>query len=352
MNFSVFNPRLDMLPTEQAASQSARRNHLRRLLAATAVLFGGSSGFPSSQAIAQSRFPNRPVRLIVPFPPGQASDIFARMLAEKLQAVWGQNVVVENKGGGGGVPAMEAIRLAAPDGYTLAMGTSGTIGINPVVYSKLPYEVGKDFAMLSNVFIAPLVLVAHPNLGVDTLAQLISYAKQNPGKINYASAGPGASQHMAAELFKTRAGIFMVHIPYRGSGPAMTDLLGGQVPLMFDSVTSALPHIQSGRLKALAVSTAKRVNSLPNVPAIAELIPGFEAVGWAGVIAPKAMPPELVAKISDDIQSILKDPAVVSEIERRGSIASPSSPRDFADFVSAENRKWAEVARIANVRLD
>ena len=196
------------------------------------------------------------------------------------------------------------------------------------------------------------MLVVHPSLGIDTLEQLIAYAKKNPGKINYASAGPGASQHMAAELFKARAGIFMVHIPYRGSGPAMTDLLGGQIPLMFDSVTSALPHIQSGRLKALGMATAKRMNSLPNVPAIAEFIPGFEATGWAGVIAPKATPPELVAKISEDIQAILKDPAVISEIERRGSIAAPSSPKGFGDFVSAENRKWAEVARIANVRLD
>jgi tripartite-type tricarboxylate transporter receptor subunit TctC len=306
----------------------------------------------SGPARAQAGFPSRPVKLIVPFPPGQATDIFARMLAEKLQPIWGHNVVVENRGGGGGVPAMEAVRLAQPDGHTLGMGTSGTIGINPVVYSKLPYDVARDFATITNVIIAPLVMVAHPSLGIDSMAQLISYAKKNPGKLNYASAGPGASQHMAAELLKSRAGIFLVHIPYRGSGPAMTDLLGGQIPLMFDSVSSALPHIQSGRLKALGVATAKRVSALPNVPAISEVIPGFEATGWAGMIAPKATPPELIAKISNDVQAILRDPAVMAEIERRGSIADPMTPKRFSDFVAAENKKWGEVARIANVKLD
>lgn len=305
-----------------------------------------------AQVAATGRFPTRPVRLVVPFPPGQASDIFARLLAERLLPVWGQNVIVDNKGGGGGVPAMEMLRQAAPDGYTLAMGTSGTIGINPVVYSRLPYDVARDFSMITNVFVAPLVMVAHPSLGIDSLEQFIAFASRNPGKINYASAGPGASQHMAAELFKARAGLFIVHIPYRGSGPAMTDLLGGQIPLMFDSVTSALPHIQSGRLKALAVTTAKRVRSLPNVPAISEQVPGYEAVGWAGLIAPKTTPPELVMRISEDVQAILRDPAVAAEIDRRGSIADPMTPKQFTDFVTAENRKWAEVARIASVKLD
>lgn len=317
-----------------------------------AALLAGLTAAASAPARAQAGFPNRPVKLIVPFPPGQATDIFARMLAEKLLPVWGQNVVVENKGGGGGVPAMESVRLAPPDGYTLGMGTSGTIGINPMVYSKLPYEFARDFAPITNVVIVPLVMVAHPSLGIDSIAKLIAYAKKNPGKLNYASAGPGASQHMAAELFKARAGVFLVHIPYRGSGPAMTDLLGGQVPLMFDSVSSALPHIQSGRLKALGVATAKRVSALPDVPAIAEQLPGFEATGWAGMIAPKATPPELVAKISADVQAVLRDPAVMAEIERRGSIAEPTTPQRFGEFVLAENKKWGEVARIANVKLD
>ncbi len=343
--------------------QSTRREVLRRGLGGTIGAFGArrvaglgaaaaALGATATPSWAQSGFPNRPVKLIVPFPPGQATDIFARMIAEKLQPVWGQNVVVENRGGGGGVPAMEAVRSAPPDGHLLGMGTSGTIGINPVVYSKLPYDVGRDFATITNVIIAPLVMVAHPSLGIDSIDQLIRYAKKNPGKLNYASAGPGASQHMAAELLKARAGIFLVHIPYRGSGPAMTDLLGGQIPLMFDSVSSALPHIQSGRLRALGVATARRVSALPNVPAIAEVVPGYEATGWAGVIGPKAMPPALVEKISTDIQAILKDPAVAAEIERRGSIADPMSPKRFGDFVAAENRKWGEVAKIANVKLD
>ncbi len=315
---------------------------------------GWSSRLLQAQSTAGSSivFPTKTVKIIVPFPPGQAADIFARLLAEKLQLLWGQNVIVENKAGGGGVPGIEAGRTAPADGYTLIMGTSGTLGINPVVYSKLPYDAQKDFAPASNVFIAPLVLVAHPSLESNSLASLIDYAKKNPGRLNYASAGPGTAQHMAAELFKARAGLFMVHIPYRGSAPAMTDLLGGQIPLMFDSVTSALPHITSGRLKALAVTTGKRVESMPQVPAIAELIPNYEAVGWSGIVLPKDTAVDLVAKISHDIQKILNDPLVRAEIQRRGSIADPCTPRAFADFIAAENRKWGEVAKLANVKLD
>ncbi len=328
----------------------------RRQLLLLGVIAG--SGLSSTALLAQSApgsvggFPSKTVRIIVPFPPGQAADIFARLLAEKLQVLWGQNVIVENKAGGGGVPGVEAGRTAPADGYTMLMGTSGTLGINPVVYTKLPYDAQKDFAPASNVFIAPLVLVAHPSLASDSLAGVIDYIKKNPGKLNYASAGPGTAQHMAAELFKSRAGLFMVHIPYRGSGPAMTDLLGGQIPMMFDSVTSALPHITSGRLRPIAVTTRTRVESMPNVPAIAELIPNFEAVGWSGIVLPKDTAVELVAKISNDIQKILNDPQTKAEIARRGSIADPLTPKAFADFIAAENRKWREVAKIANVKLD
>src|SRR5687768_15864970 len=192
-------------------------------------------------------YPAKPVRVIVPFPPGQAADIFARMAAERLSVKWGQGVAVENRAGGGGIPGVMAAKQSAPDGYTILVGTSGTLGVNPNIYAAIPYDPLKDFAPASNLFIAPLVLVAHPSFPPSDVKALVAAAKARPGTINYASAGPGTAQHMTGELFKHRAGVDLVHVPYKGSGPGMTDLIGGQVPIMFDSLASALPHIQSGR---------------------------------------------------------------------------------------------------------
>ena len=230
----------------------------------------------AAHAWSQASYPAKPVRLIVPFPPGQASDIFGRMVAERLAATWGQPVVVENRAGGGGVPGVMAVKDAAPDGYTLLMGSSGTLGVNPGLYAKLPYDPLRDFAPASNVFLAPQVLVANPAFAPKTIQEIVAAAKKEPGKLNYASAGPGTAQHMVAELFKLRAAIDLVHVPYKGSGPAMTDVMGGQVPMMLDAVASALPHIRSGKVRAIAVTAATRVPQLPDVPTIAESgYPGF-----------------------------------------------------------------------------
>lgn len=304
-------------------------------------------------ALAQDGYPVRPIRIIVPFPPGQAADIFARLLAERLSGSFKQQIVVENRAGGGGVPGIVAGKSAAPDGYTWTMGTSGTLGVNPGIYASLPYDPLKDFAPASNVFIAPLVAVAHPDAPFKSLAQLIAQAKAAPGRINFASAGPGTAQHMSAELFKTVAGIDLLHIPYKGSGPAMTDLLGGQVPLMFDSVTAALPHLRGAKLQALAVTTAARVPQLPDVPTIAESgVPGFEAVGWSGIVLPAATPRAIVLRVSQEIQAALRETAFRDRIVERGSIPDPRTPEDFAAFIRAEMDKWARVAKTANVRLD
>jgi tripartite-type tricarboxylate transporter receptor subunit TctC len=304
-------------------------------------------------AFAQEPFPSRPVKIIVPFPPGQAADIFARLLAERLTVVWKQSVVVENRAGGGGVPGIVAGKSAPPDGYTLTMGTSGTLGVNPGVYASLPYAPLKDFAPASNVFIAPLVAVAHPDAPFKSITELIAQAKAAPGKINFASSGPGTAQHMSAELFKAQARIDLQHVPYKGSGPAMTDLLGGQVPLMFDSVTSALTHIRAGKLRALAVTTAARVPQLPEVPTIAESgVPGFEAVGWSGIVLPAGTPAPLVNRISADIQAILREPAFRDKVIERGSIPDPNTPAVFTEFIRTEMEKWARVAKLANVKLD
>ena len=221
------------------------------------ALAGAAGAALAAPAIAQSPWPNKPVRFVVPFPPGQAADIFARLMAEKLGEMWKQQVIVENKGGGSGIPATEFGKAAAPDGYTLMVVSSGTFGVNPSLYPDLPYKPLTDFLPISNIFLVPLVIVAHPSLPVNTLAELIALAKKEPGQLSYASAGPGTSQHLSMELFKLKASVDIVHIPYKGSGPAMADLLGGHVKLMMDSTASALNHIKDGRIKALAVTTAR-----------------------------------------------------------------------------------------------
>jgi tripartite-type tricarboxylate transporter receptor subunit TctC len=319
------------------------------LLAVFAVAIAAAA----APAWSQPQYPAKPVRVIVPFPPGQAADIFARMLADRLSQTWGQQVVVENRGGGGGVPGVMAGKEAAPDGYTWLVGTSGTLGVNPSVYAKIPYDPLKDFAPASNIFIVPLVVVAHPSFAPNTVQELVAAAKKAPGTINFASAGPGTAQHMTGELFKSRAGIDLVHVPYKGSGPGMTDLLGGQVPLMVDSLASALPHIKSGKIKIIAVTTAQRAPQLPNVPTIAESgYPGFEGAGWSGIVLPAGTPRELVERISADIQKALGEAQLRDRIIDRGGIPDPRTPQGYADFIRAEIEKWAQVARTANVRLD
>lgn len=324
--------------------------HLRHWLAA---IVGAVAIVTCISSLAQTTYPQRPVRMIVPFPPGQAADIFGRMLAERLSQMWGQNVFVENRAGGGGVPGVLAGKEAAPDGYTLLMGTSGTLGVNPVVYAKLPYDAQRDFAPASNVFLGVLVLVAHPSFAPNTIAELVAAAKKDPGKLNFASAGTGTAQHMTAELFKSRAAIDMVHVPYKGSGPAMNDLVGGQVPMMFDSLASALPHIKAGRIKAIAVTIAERSNLLPDVPTIAESgYPGFESAGWSGIVLPAATPRDIVERVSTDIRRALAEPALRERMLERGGIPDPLTPKQFADFIRSENLKWAEVARTANIRIE
>jgi tripartite-type tricarboxylate transporter receptor subunit TctC len=319
------------------------------LLAVFAIAIAAAA----APAWSQPQYPAKPVRVIVPFPPGQAADIFARMLADRLSQTWGQQVVVENRGGGGGVPGVMAGKEAAPDGYTWLVGTSGTLGVNPSVYAKIPYDPLKDFAPASNIFIVPLVVVAHPSFAPNTVQELVAAAKKAPGTINFASAGPGTAQHMTGELFKSRAGIDLVHVPYKGSGPGMTDLLGGQVPLMVDSLASALPHIKSGKIKVIAVTTAQRAPQLPNVPTIAESgYPGFEGAGWSGIVLPAGTPRELVERISADIQKALGEAQLRDRIIDRGGIPDPRTPQGYADFIRAEIEKWAQVARTANVRLD
>ena len=318
-----------------------RRNATRRQ---AMVLAGAAGAALAAPALAQAPWPNKPVRFVVPFPPGQAADIFARLMAEKLTDVWKQQVVVENKAGGSGIPATEYGKAAAPDGYTLMVVSSGTFGVNPSLYPDLPYKPLVDFLPISNIFLVPLVIVAHPSFPANSLGELIALARKEPGQLSYASAGPGTSQHLSMELFKLRAKLDIVHVPYKGSGPAMADLLGGHVKLMMDSTASALQPISDKRIKALAVTTARRAAPpLDGIPAIAETIPGFDAAGWSGLAAPARTPPEIVARVNKDVNALLQDPAMVREIERRAAMPAPGSPIQFAEFIKKEIDTWGEV---------
>ena len=318
---------------------------------ALAVLSLAFAAAPAVQA--QSGYPSKPVKLVVPYPAGQGADIFGRMVAERLSQKWGQQVVVDNKGGGGGVPGTVSVKMSPPDGYTLMVGGSQAITVNPNLYSKMLYDPIKDFVAISGLYVAPLVWVVHPSSGITSLAQLVEMAKKQPGKLSYASAGTGTSQHMTAELFMHTAKIQMAHIAYRGSGPAITDLLGGQIQIMMDGLASALPHITSGKLRALAVTTPQRAPQLPDVPTIAEQgFAGFGGVGWAGLFAPANTPPDIVEKISIDVRAVLNEPEMKKRIVDRGAIPDPSTPEQAADFIRTDTAKWGEVARTANIKVE
>ncbi len=321
--------------------------HRRGLLAAGAVL--------AAPAVlrAQGAYPERPVRWIVPFPPGQAADIFSRLVADELNKRWPQRVVVENRGGGAGAPALEAGARAPADGYTLTAGTSGTLGVNPSVLPRIPYDAEKDFAFISNIVVLPLLLVAHAAFEGNTAQDVVRMARAANGQLDIATAGPASSQHMAAELFAHRTGIQLNMVHYRGSGPAMADLLAGNVKLMLDSVASSRPHIASGRLKPIAVTTEQRAPQLPQTPTIAETVaPGYRAYGWTGLCAPAGTPAEIIGKINADVVAILRDPAIAARFIELGGTATPTTPEEFGSFVRSEIAQWREVARIANVRLD
>ena len=322
-----------------------RRQVLLGLGAAALTLVG--------ESWAQATFPTKPVRTIVPHPAGQAADVLARMLAERLSAMWGQQVIVDNKPGGGGLPAMIAAKAAKADGYTLVMGSSNTHAINPSVHSSLPYDTLRDFVPLTNIAIAPFVLVAHPAFPVRSLADVVAAAKRDPGKIHFASTGPGSATHLTGELFKSRAGIDLVHVPYKGSGPGVADLIGGQIPLMFDSVAVMLPFIRGGQARPLAVTTLKRVPQLPDLPTIAELgFAGFESMGWAGMFYQAGTPAALVSKVAADMYSAISDAAFKARLVERGMVPDARTPESFTQFIRDEIAKWRRVATKAKVSLD
>lgn len=324
----------------------------RHFLAASAAL----TTAPWAQA--QATWPDKPVRIVVPFAPGGTTDILARVIAPELSKAFGQSFVVDNKGGAGGNIGAEIVAKSPGDGYTLLMGTVGTHGINKSLYGKLPYDPQKDFAPITLVAGVPNVMVMNARraqeLGIATVPDFIRYAKANPGRLNMASSGNGTSIHLAGELFKSRTGVFMTHIPYRGSGPALKDLLGGAVDVMFDNLPSAMPHIKSGGLKAFAVTSGVRSGALPDLPTVAEAgpLPGFEASSWFGLLAPAGTPADVVSRLQQETAKALAQPAVKERLLSQGAIPGGNTPAEFARLIDAEITKWAGVVKASGAKVD
>ena len=323
------------------------------------LVFLGAAGVAAPHWLqAQGAWPNKPVRIVVPFAAAGTTDILARALAPELSKAFGQTFIIENKAGAGGNLGADLVAKSAPDGYTLLMGTVGTQSINPSLYPKMTYDAVKDFVPITLVAGVPNVLVMNPAkaqaAGITDVKTLIAYARAHPGKLNMASSGNGTSIHLAGELFKTMTGTYMVHFPYRGSGPALLDLIGGTMDLMFDNLPSALPQIKSGKLVALAVTSSTRSAALPDVPTVAEAGPvkGFEASSWFGLLAPAGTPAEIVNRVQQESAKALATPALKERLLSQGAIPGGMTPAEFGRFIDAETKKWSAVVKTSGAKVD
>jgi tripartite-type tricarboxylate transporter receptor subunit TctC len=304
----------------------------------------------SRSAFAQT-YPSQPIRIIVGFAAGSGSDIFARLMAQWLSERLGQSVIVENRPGGGGNIGTEAVVKAAPDGYTLLQWVPAN-AVNNTLYQNLNFNFLRDIAPVAGTARSPYVVVVNPALPVNSIPELIAHAKANPGKLNFASAGVGTGIHMAGELFKMMAGVEMVHVPYRGAAGAMTDLIGGQVQLMFDTSAASIPHITGGKVRALAVTTSARSALLPELPTVADFVPGYEASGPFGLGAPKDTPPAVVDKLNREINAVLADPKAKARLAELGSEPLTGPPAEIGKMLANETEKWAKVIRAANIKVE
>ncbi len=324
----------------------ARRPMLGALVASLLSLW-------AAPAMAQASYPNKPVKLIVPFPPGGGNDVIGRVIAQKLTDRWGQNVVVENRAGANGIVGLQALMQSPADGYTLAVGAAGPLAVNPSLYARLPYDPLKDFTPITNLVNFPLLLVTHPSVAAKNTRELVALAKSKPGQLSYASPGSGNSGHLAGELFNSMAGVKTVHIPYKGQGPALTDLVAGQVQMLYSSIPSVIQQVRNGQLRAIAVGSAQRLPSLPDIPTLSESgVPGYEAYSWVGLVAPANTPADIVKKIHRDVSEILKDKEVADKLNQQGALPVGDTPEEFAVYIKNEIAKWGKVVREANIKVD
>ena len=304
-------------------------------------------------ASAQGAYPNRLVTMVVPFPPGGGTDTGARIVAQKLAARWGQAVIVENKGGAAGMIGADLVAKARPDGYTLLMGNIGTQAINPSLYRKLPYDAATAFVPISLVAELPLAMMVNPAVPARTPQEFIALVRSKPGQLSYSSAGAGGAPHLAAEMFKEATGTFILHVPYRGGGPAIADLLAGHVQLSFMTVLEASGNIRSGKLRALAVTSSQRVPALPEVPTLAEtVLPGFNSISWIGLLAPAGTPKEIVEKIAADLREVLASDEVKARLIELGAVPAPNTPAQFAAMIETDRKRYAQVIADKKITVD
>jgi tripartite-type tricarboxylate transporter receptor subunit TctC len=297
-------------------------------------------------------WPAKPIKIVVPFAVGGIADTFARAIGAKLGDTWGQPVVIENKAGAGGNIGADFVAKSPPDGYTFVMGNIGTHAVNQSLFRNMPYDTLRDFVPIAHVLDAEGLLVVHPSVSSKSVPELIALAKSQPGRMTYASGGLGTTSHLAAELFKSVANVDIVHVPYKGNSPAITDLLGGQTQMIFATMPTVLPQVKAGRLRALAVIGPARTPALPDVPTVAETLPGFEVSNWIGLFAPAGTPPEIVAKLNAEVQKVMRSPEIEKRLETEGAKFVPTTPAQFAEFQRAEAAKWARAIKDANIRVE
>jgi len=315
-------------------------------------LAGAATAFPVLPQIARAEgYPVRPVHLIVGFPAGGPQDIVMRLIGQWLSERLGQSFIIENRPGASGNVGAETVVRAAPDGYTL-LSVSSPNAINATLYKNLNFNFIRDIAPVATIMRVPLVMEVNPSVPVKTVPEFIAYAKANPGKVNYASAGIGTPQHVSAEMFKMMTGVEMVHVPYRGAAPALTDLIGGQVQVMIDTTPASMQHIRSGRLRPLAVTTATRADALPDLPTVGDFVPGYEATSWFGIGAPKDTPPEIIATLNKEINAAIADSKIKARLIDLGGTVLPGSPADFGKLIAAETEKWAKVVKFSGAKPD
>ena len=331
------------------------RNTARRVgrLSLTLLALAGACAATCDSALAQQDFPVKPVTLVIPFPPGGGTDTSGRILAEQLGKRWGQPVVVENRGGAAGQIGADAVAKSRPDGYTLLLGNIGTQSINPSLYKRLPYDPDRAFAPVSLVAELPLAMMVNPGVPAHTTAEFIALAKEHPGEMSFSSAGAGGAPHLVAEMFKDRTGTQILHVPYRGGGPAVADLIAGHVQLSFMTVLEASGHIKAGKLRALAVTSSRRVPALPDVPTLAESgLPGFDANSWVGLLAPAGTPAPIVDRIAADVRAILDDPAVKARYVQLGGIPHATTPGEFSKMIAEDRSRYAQIIHARNITAE